>query len=381
MSDRFFEELPAFSTFNDLTENSNYHEVPDDWWVVVTDVIGSTKAIEAGRYKDVNTVGAATLVALRNAIPDVEIPFVFGGDGASAAFPGSFKEPVTRELSALRTLATDRFGLGLRVGMVAASELRALGSPLRVARYLLEGRYPLAMFRGGALSLADRLVKESRDRYEVPVIEGARTDLIHLSCRWQAIEASRGCALAILAVDPEDRTEVMAELLRGIDTILDPGTERSNPVRTTGMTYRGLREMWSSDGRFGSTAWSRFYRRFESFVAFLLFNLKLGMLAPRIGRYVAATPAHSDFRKYDDMLRMVIDCSPGQADRIEELCEDFRTRHGLVFGLHRNRASLMTCYVPGFGDGQHVHFIDGADGGYALAAKQLKQQLKEPGPT
>lgn len=376
MSDRFFEELPAFSTFNDLTEGDNYHEVPDDWWVVVTDVIGSTKAIEAGRYKDVNTVGAATLVALRNAVPDVEIPFVFGGDGASAAFPGSFKEPVTRELSALRTLATDRFGLGLRVGMVAASELRALGSPLRVARYLLEGRYPLAMFRGGALSLADRLVKESRDRYEVPVIEGATTDLIHLSCRWQAIEASRGCALAILAVDPEDRTEVMAELLRGIDTILDPGTERSNPVHTTGMTYRGLRDMWSSDGHFGSTPWSRLYRRFESFVAFLLFNLKLGMLAPRLGHYVAATPAHSDFRKYDDMLRMVIDCSPGQADRIEDLCEDFRTRHGLVFGLHRNRASLMTCYVPGFGDGQHVHFIDGADGGYALAAKQLKQQLK-----
>ena len=35
----------------------------------------------------------------------------------------------------------------------------------------------------------------------------------------------------------------------------------------------------------------------------------------------------------------------------------------------------MTCYVNGLEDGQHIHFIDGGDGGYAVAAKQLKQQL------
>ncbi len=28
--------------------------MPDDWYVAITDVKGSTKAIEAGRYKDVN---------------------------------------------------------------------------------------------------------------------------------------------------------------------------------------------------------------------------------------------------------------------------------------------------------------------------------------
>ena len=37
----------------------------------------------------------------------------------------------------------------------------------------------------------------------------------------------------------------------------------------------------------------------------------------------------------------------------------------------------MTCYVPSFSDGKHVHFIDGGDGGYAIAAKQLKQQMKD----
>ena len=35
----------------------------------------------------------------------------------------------------------------------------------------------------------------------------------------------------------------------------------------------------------------------------------------------------------------------------------------------------MTCAISAY-QGDHVHFIDGADGGYALAAKQLKGQLK-----
>ncbi|HXB98558.1 MAG TPA: DUF3095 family protein, partial [bacterium] len=26
--------------------------------------------------------------------------------------------------------------------------------------------------------------------------------------------------------------------------------------------------------------------------------------------------------------------------------------------------------------GQHIHFVDGGDGGYAMAAKQLKAQIK-----
>ena len=37
----------------------------------------------------------------------------------------------------------------------------------------------------------------------------------------------------------------------------------------------------------------------------------------------------------------------------------------------------MTCVVPSYKDGTHIHFIDGGDGGYAMAAKQLKAQLKE----
>jgi Protein of unknown function (DUF3095) len=46
---------------------------------------------------------------------------------------------------------------------------------------------------------------------------------------------------------------------------------------------------------------------------------------------------------------------------------------------------MMTCLVFSLQESRHVHFIDGADGGFALAALQLKAQLQNlaavrPGP-
>jgi hypothetical protein len=43
--------------------------------------------------------------------------------------------------------------------------------------------------------------------------------------------------------------------------------------------------------------------------------------------------------------------------------------------MHRSSEALLTCIVFSY-NGNHMHFVDGSDGGYALAARGLKQQLK-----
>lgn len=76
------------------------------------------------------------------------------------------------------------------------------------------------------------------------------------------------------------------------------------------------------------------------------------------------------------MLRMVIDINHKQSAAIEKLLKE-KYEAGLVFyGLHRSDNSLMTCFVDDVSEGQHIHFVDGSSGGYALAAKQLKAQIK-----
>ena len=76
--------------------------------------------------------------------------------------------------------------------------------------------------------------------------------------------------------------------------------------------------------------------------------------------------SHSDYRKYDEQLRMVIDCRSEMRDRIRAALEDERRAGAILFGLHASGSALMTCFLQSFDEGGHIHFVDGSDGGYAV---------------
>src|SRR3984893_11014014 len=103
------------------------------------------------------------------------------------------------------------------------------------------------------------------------------------------------------------------------------------------------------------------------------FGITIGGFVP--GTYVEQVVANSDFRKYDDGLRMILDCTPELArdlsDRLAAAARD-----GIVrYGLYQQDAAMMTCFTPSALRSDHVHFIDGARGGYASAASALKAML------
>ena len=63
----YLETLPTVTEFTDLFSEDEGISIPSDWLVIATDIMGSTKAIEAGKYKEVNTLGAASIIHLINA--------------------------------------------------------------------------------------------------------------------------------------------------------------------------------------------------------------------------------------------------------------------------------------------------------------------------
>jgi hypothetical protein len=87
----------------------------------------------------------------------------------------------------------------------------------------------------------------------------------------------------------------------------------------------------------------------------------------------------SDFRKFDGLLRMVLDIPAGKVADILAYLEAEHRRGAIFYGAHRSDSALMTCVVFSLRSESHVHFIDGNDGGYALAALQFKQQVKAAG--
>ena len=75
------------------------------------------------------------------------------------------------------------------------------------------------------------------------------------------------------------------------------------------------------------------------------------------------------------MLRMVMDGSEAQYRALQDYLEGQHREGRLVYGMHKSSEALLTCIVFSY-NGNHVHFVDGSDGGYALAARSLKAQLK-----
>ncbi len=98
--------------------------------------------------------------------------------------------------------------------------------------------------------------------------------------------------------------------------------------------------------------------------------MRVGEFDPAV--YRREVVENSDFRKYDDNLRMTLDCTPALADRIEQRLAGAQRDNIVRFGIHRQPAAIMTCIVPSITESNHVHFIDGAAGGYALASQRLR---------
>ena len=73
------------------------------------------------------------------------------------------------------------------------------------------------------------------------------------------------------------------------------------------------------------------------------------------------------------MLRMIISGTSKQHDQLIKVLETERIQGHLNFGIHRSSHALTTCIVQNYSR-DHIHFLDGGNGGYAIAAKQLKQQ-------
>ncbi len=387
MTDTFYAKLEAQSSFRAVTDADAYVPAPPDWHVAITDVRNSTAAIEAGNYRAVNLVGASSIIALLNLVPETDLPFAFGGDGAAVLIPPELVAPARRALRATQQMARSEFDLDLRLGLVPVRDVQAEGYALQVAKIDVSPHYQQALFAGGGLAHAEALVKDDTTaRYRIDAAPpDPEADYTGLECRWQDIPSPHGETVTLLVTattgaGATDRA-VYRDTIGQIERIfgssehyrpLTPGTLKPSysPRRLMAETKIRTSGDWWQRLRYGLEIWVRNF-----ILTYLVANEKTTASGVRWDKYIETLVATSDFRKYDDTLRMVISGTPDQRATLEQYLSAQHEAGQLAYGLHVTDRALVTCVV--FERmGRQVHFVDGADGGYAEAARGLKQRLR-----
>jgi len=376
-TDFFYSNVPVFRAFTRVMDPALYHPLPDDWLIGTADVVQSTKAILENRYKAVNMAGAAVIVSVTNALGGRDFPFVFGGDGASFAVPASDGKLARGALAATATWVREELGLTLRTGLVPVAAVRAHGADVRVARHAPSGNIVIAAFSGGGMAWVDAAVK--RGEFTVPPSPPQmRPDLSGLSCRYEEIPSRRGVVLSLVVTPaPGIAPAAFRAVVEDIVRLVEQSPDASRPVPGAGLRLKWPPTGFDLEVRAQRRAGEARLLRQIRVLAWTLFVVLIMRTGIPVGRfipkkYTRQVIENSDFRKFDDALRMVLDCTDELAASVENRLK-VAAAHGVVrYGLHRQDAAMMTCFTPSPANPNHVHFIDGALGGYALAASALK---------
>lgn len=374
----FIESLPNHPNFLDAFDHSRYTALPEDWLIVATDIKGSTKAIEQGRYKDVNTLGATCIISAINACRPDQVCFQFGGDGALLASPPQHLKTLNQALNELLEIANSSFNMDLRVAIWTVSEFRKMGLDFSVLKHDVAPKQHIYMFHGSGVDASDEWLKnhdKGQNLFKRHKADLSRQFVEGLECRWNPLKSQNGHMVTGL-IKTRNHSSA-AKILNDIHEIIDEHDVENHPVTLKKLPTQWPPKHYTSEWKAKTSGLSVWKKTF----IYLGVMSKLLLLTPIVWLFKEKIPylkdltQNSDFQKYDGMYRFVRDLTEDQIQVLEEYCRDCFNRGDIYYGLHRSEEALMTCMV--FSEEDHLHFIDGGGGGYAMAASQLKSQISK----
>lgn len=382
----FYIKLPVIENFFDASNMENYHSLPEDWYVAVTDIVNSSAAIRNDRYKTVNILGASPIVGILNIADRNKIPFTFGGDGSTFCIPPSLLDDARRVLGGSRQIGKEEYNLDLRAGLIPISYIRKQGHDIRVARYQASSHYIQAIFSGGGINFAEEIIKDKENnQFRVSASDNADAiDYSGLECRWQEVKQSENEVMTLLVKNNpsiDNPKEIYQKVLHKMRDIFG-FDNKTNPIKASelSMTVSFSELMGEAKIRNFGKGWLKrvgyiLKVQLQTIIGKILMTLNYKTSETDWGQYKPDLAKNSDYRKFDDMLRVVISGTPSQREEFLHFLDQKYKEKELAYGIHITDAAMITCMVFQY-HRDHIHFVDGSGGGYVSASKGLKKRLE-----
>ncbi len=377
-NDQFYTRLPVnqIPLSELLMEEHLFFKVPDNWHVLITDVKGSTKAVADGLHETVNLVATGSIVAVLNIVykANLTVPFFFGGDGATFIIPPSMLGEVTNALMLHKKNTLQNFNLDMRVGHVAVEDIYKQPHELRISKLKTSETFSIPVVLGNGLSYAERIIKGEDYLLEPSPPSQEELDLTGMQCRWDKIKPPENydevVSLLVIAQPDVKQSEAFKKVVDQLDSIYGD-TQKRKPITISKLKLKTTLKKIGSEMKVRLGGYKPLYlikTWLTTLLGTLYFRTKTGKT------YLSQLVDMSDTLVIDGKINTVISGTVKQREQLEAALTALEADGFIRYGLFVSKESVMSCYVRSM-DQNHIHFVDGSEGGYTKASGVLKKKL------
>jgi hypothetical protein len=379
-NDLFYSRLPVneIALGDLLMEDHLFFKVPNNWYIIITDVKKSTEAVSGGLHETINLVATGSIVAVLNLVykANLTIPFFFGGDGATFMVPPSLLQPVMQALVIHQQNTLNNFDLNLRVGTVPVEQVYKKGHKMVITKLKTSSLFFIPVVLGNGLAYSEKIIKGD-DYIPQPILPGNNElDLTGMECRWDRIKPPETyeevVSLLVIAKDETEQATIFKKVMQHIEAIYGTYEHRApitiNRLKLKGTLGKIALEMRTKLGKY------KFFYILKTWITTALGKIYLNTKEGQ--KYLHRLVDMSDTLIIDGKINTVISGTIRQREQLLLVLDTMEANGEIIYGLYTSSESVMSCYVRNMND-DHIHFVDGSDGGYTRAAGMLKQKLRQ----
>ncbi|MGQ7855603.1 DUF3095 domain-containing protein [Pedobacter sp. WC2501] len=378
--DHFYSNLPIHKMplHQLLVKNQLFKEVIAGWCVIITDIKRSTAAVNSGLHENVNLIATGSIVAVLNIAfkANISVPFFFGGDGATFIVPPSIVDDVMKSLLKYRENTLLNFNLDLRAGIIPVAEIYKNGHTLKICRFSSAETFSIPIVLGNGLAYAEQIIKGENYLLADHKTASDEIDLSGMQCRWDKIappeNSDEVVTLVVIASEIAQQAAVFSKVILHLDQIYG-SPEKRQPISVPKLIFRTSFNSLGKEmkHRLGKIKFLELIKSwFINVYGYIYFRTDRGK------KYLKQLVEMSDTLVIDGRINTVITGTAKQRLALEQALNQLEKNNEILYAFYVSGESVMSCYVRDLED-DHIHFVDGADGGYTQAAGILKQKIRD----